>query len=202
MSATFHDAASATPSFAARPHYDPLTIVLHWTTVLLVLSQFVTAFSIDAVPAGLAGTVLQVHRSTGVALWLLVAFRLVWRFTGMRLPPFPAKMASWHIVGVHLSEYSLYALLLLQPLTGMADTLLRGRPFPLFGQEIPQIVMKNHELAVGAHWLHMVGAWTLAGVVGVHAGAALFHQFILGDSVLRSMLPRSRRSAATGIAPR
>lgn len=184
-----HDAAPAAASAFVRPKYDPLSLALHWTTVLLVLAQFATALAIDRIDPTWVKTVLGLHRSTGVLLWGVVAFRLIWRSTAMRLPPFPPTMARWHITGVHLSEYGLYALLLIQPVTGLADTLWHGRAFPLFGQDVPVLVERNRDLAALAHTGHMLGAYILAAVVGLHAGAALFHHFILKDGVLRSMWP-------------
>jgi cytochrome b561 len=173
-----------------RPPYDDLTIIVHWTTLALVLAQFATALSIDQVDPALAGLLLLAHRSTGTALWLLIALRLLWRFTGMRLPPFPPNMARWHVAGVHLSEYGLYALLLAQPMTGLLWSLLRGRAFPLFFWSIPPLLGRHKPLAEVFHSLHLAGAVTLAAVVGLHAGAALVHRFVLKDAILQSMLPR------------
>jgi cytochrome b561 len=188
---------SNTPAGASwrRPPYDDLTILVHWTTLALVLAQFASALSIDQVadPA-LAERLLLLHRSTGVGLWLLIALRLIWRHTGMRLPPFPPNMARWHVTGVHLSEYGLYGLLLAQPLTGFLWSLLRGRAFPLFFWSVPPLLGRHKPLAEAFHQLHVAGAITLAAVVGVHASAALVHRFILKDQILQSMLPRWGRA--------
>lgn len=183
------DAASAAPSAPARVKFDGLTILLHWITVLMVLWQFASALAIDRVAPEDARLWLQLHRSSGVVLWAVVAFRLAWRFTGMRLPPLPANRARWHILGVHLSEYGLYALLLVQPVTGLAETMLRGRPFPLFGVTVPALLARDRTLAEAAHSLHELGAWTLLALAGVHALAALVHHLILKDRVQVAMLP-------------
>jgi cytochrome b561 len=186
----------AAPVSWARPPYDDLTILVHWTTLVLVLAQFASALSIDQVadPA-LAARLLLIHRSTGVGIWLLIALRLVWRFSGMRLPPFPPDMARWHIAGVHASEYGLYALLLSQPLTGLAWSMLRGRAFDLFSWKVPPLVERNRALADLFHSLHVAGAVLLAGLVSLHAGAALFHRFVLKDAILGSMLLKLRRAS-------
>jgi cytochrome b561 len=179
----------------ARPPYDGLTIVLHWTTLALVLVQLASAWLIDHGGSREAGALaLSVHRSSGSALWLTVAFRLLWRLTGMRLPPFPPGMGRLHITGVHLSEYGLYLLLLVQPLTGLADTLLRGRPFALFIWTVPALLVRDKPAAAVAHLAHMAGAWALIALVTVHALAALTHKFVLDDGVLESMIGAARRS--------
>ena len=180
-----------------RPPYDRLTIVLHWTTLALVLVQLVSAWLVDHGGSREAGVLaLTVHRSSGAALWLVVACRLIWRFTGMRLPPFPPAMGRLHITGVHLSEFGHYALLLLQPLTGLADTLLHGRPFALFVWTVPALIARDKQAAALAHLAHMAGAWALIGLVTLHALAALAHKVVLDDGILESMTGgRSRRRA-------
>jgi cytochrome b561 len=131
----------------------------------------------------------MLHRSAGVVVWIVVCLRLIWRRTRMRLPPFPGHMTAFHKFGVHLSEYAMYALLLVQPLTGMADTLLRGRAFQFFGVVVPPLVARDKALAGLFHLAHEAGALMLAAVVLTHAAAGLFHGFVLKDGVLRSMLP-------------
>jgi len=186
-----------TPDDAAdfiRPPYDRLTIFLHWTTLALVLVQLISAWVIDHGGSREAGALaLTVHRSSGSALWLVVAFRLIWRFSGMKLPPFPPTMSRLHIAGVHLSEYGLYLLLLAQPLTGLADTLLRGRPFALFVWTVPALLARDKPDAALAHLAHLAGAYALVALITVHALAALTHRFVLNDGILESMTDGTRR---------
>ncbi len=181
------------PAFI-RPPYDALTIGLHWTTLALVVAQFATALSIDHAPdADTAHLLLTTHRSAGVVLWVVVALRLIWRFTGMRLPPFPPKMGRLHVAGVHLSEYGLYGLLLLQPITGMADSLLRGRAFDIFVWQVPILLGRDKALAHLAHQTHMIGAYALLGLIVLHAGAALVHRYVLNDGVFEAMIGKTAR---------
>lgn len=91
------------------------------------------------------------------------------------------------------SEYALYALLVLQPATGMAHSLLRGRPFDLLGVTVPALLPRLFDLSEQFHELHEWGAWALAVTVGLHGSAALFHHIVLKDDVLESMLPAVKR---------
>jgi len=195
VSANTPDQSIDDPRGSGRPPYDRLTILLHWTTLALVLVQLASAWLIDHGGSREAGALaLTVHRSCGSALWLLVALRLIWRFTGMKLPPFPQGMGRLHTAGVHLSEYGLYLLLLVQPLTGLADTLLRGRPFALFVWTAPALIARDKPAAALAHLAHMAGAWILIALVTIHALAALTHRFVLDDGVLESMTGKRRRN--------
>ena len=186
--------ADVAPPARARPPFDTLTITLHWTTVLVVLILFGTGLLYGAVEGrSWAPPLLQVHRSLGVTIWTLTVFRLFWRVTGARFPAFPASMTPLHQLGARLSEYGLYALLLIQPATGLAQTILRGRPFDVFAWSIPPLVARDLGLVGIFRAAHEIGAWCLFALAGLHAAAALVHHFILRDDVLEAMAPAFRR---------
>ena len=163
-------------------------MAFHWATVLLVCAQFTTAWWFNQ--GGPESTLLlMLHRSMGIATLVVVVSRLIWRHTAAHLPPFPAsmpKIQKWAAQGV---EMALYVLLVLQPLTGLGDTLFRGRAFTAFGMQIPKLMQANKPVAHLLHGIHEFSAWVLLGVIGVHAAAALFHGVIARDGVLQRMLP-------------
>ena len=182
------------PLVRARPPFDRLTITLHWTTLLIVLTLFGSGLLYGHVEErSWAPALLQVHRSLGVAIWTLTVFRLLWRVTGAQFPAFPASMTSLHQLGARLSEYGLYALLLVQPATGLAQTILRGRPFEVFAWSIPPLAARDAVLVGIFRTAHEVGAWSLFALAGLHAAAALVHHFIWRDDVLEAMAPAFRR---------
>lgn len=182
----------------AHGRHQTLTIALHWLTVLLVFGQIGLGILHDQVgDSNIRRDVLTTHRSLGVVIWLLMLGRLAWRLRGMRLLPFPASMSKWHQWGARLSEWGLYGLLLAQPLTGMTATVLRGRAFDLFGIQVPSLMAPLKAWAAAAQGLHTLGAYALASLVLVHAGAAVLHRVIADDGVLDSMLPVPRRGRGT-----
>jgi cytochrome b561 len=179
----------------ARPPFDILTITLHWTTVLIVLTLLGSGLLYGEVEErSWAPPLLQVHRSLGVTIWTLTVFRLLWRATGARFPAFPPSMTPLHQLGARLSEYALYGLLLIQPATGLAQTIFRGHPFAVFTWSIPPLVARDVGLVGIFRAAHEIGAWCLFALAGVHAAAALVHHFILRDDVLEAMAPALRRN--------
>jgi cytochrome b561 len=183
------------PPVRPRPPFDTLTITLHWTTVLVVLTLFGSGLLYGQVEErSWAPLLLQIHRSLGVTISTLTVFRLLWRVTGARFPAFPASMTPLHQLGARLSEYALYALLLIQPATGLAQTLLRGHRFEVFAWSIPPLVARDVGLVGIFRTAHEIGAWCLFALAGLHAAAALVHHFILRDDVLEAMAPAFRRS--------
>lgn len=174
------------------PRFDAITVWLHSIVAVLVLAQFATALSLSHIAPGSIDAVLGLHRSTGLLLWALVAGRLIWRATYMRIPPAPAGMSPLQHLAARTNAYALYVLLLAQPATGLADTLSRAHPFSAFGLTVPVLVAKSRAIYRLAHSLHEAGGWGLAGLVGLHTLAALFHGLVLKDGVLRSMFPGPR----------
>ena len=180
---------------ASPPRFDKATIWLHWITAALVLAQFATALSLDHVEPSHIGLVLGVHRSTGLLLWALTAVRLVWRLSFMRVPPADSARPRLQRLAARANEYALYLLMLVQPATGLADSLFHAHPFPVFGLSVPVLVAKSKLIYKAAHSLHEAGGWLLAGLIGLHTTAALFHRLVLRDGVLQAMLPSFGRPA-------
>ena len=179
-----------------RPSFDGLMIGLHWGTVLLVLALFTSAWLhalAEARQSDFTPVLLQIHRSVGVTIWVVTAFRLAWRLTNASMPPFPAQMTKLHRAAVKLCEYGLYALLLGQPATGLLTTLFGGRPFALFFWRLPPFVPRDEMLRAAFHLSHELGAWALALLAMSHAAAALVHHFVLRDDVLECMAPVMQR---------
>lgn len=184
-----------------RGRFDALTILVHWLTVAAVLFLFASGWGFDLVEGTvLFKPLLMLHRSTGAALWALTLLRFLWRKSFATFPPFPANLSRLMELAAKASEYGLYLLLMLQPLTGLADTLLRGRPFDLLGYSVPALLPRLLDIAGRFHELHEWGAWGLAGLAGTHALAALFHHAVLRDDVLEAMLPLARRRAGIATA--
>jgi|SRR5579872_4510255 len=173
--------------------FDQVSIAFHWLTLALVAGQLTTAFLLITASDGEAG-LLTFHRTMGLVTWLAVAGRLAWRASGAaRLPPFPASMPKLQQLAARLNEYGLYALLLAQPLTGLGDTVFRGRPFTLALWRVPALVHADKPLFHAFHAAHELGAIALLALIALHAAAALLHGLVLRDGVLERMWPWTAR---------
>lgn len=178
--------------------FDHVTIGLHWLTVMLLLIQFTTVWlwgrDADDAPA-----LLSTHQAFGMTIWIVTIVRFVWRHSFACLPPFPAAMPQYQQRLAKVNEYGLYALLLVQPLSGLAMTLCRGRPFSLLGWKVP-VLTPNHGMSHMLHEIHQFGVTALLGLVTLHAAAALFHALILRDGIILRMLPNfvAQRALTSG----
>jgi superoxide oxidase len=171
--------------------FDQISIAVHWLTLVLVAAQFATAWLFNL--GGDVQQLLFVHRSIGILTWIVIVLRLTRRHAFAHLPPFPASMPKLQQRIAKLSEYGLYGLLLMQPLTGLGNTLLHGRAFALFVWRVPAWFAADKAISHLFQTLHELGAWMLLALIGIHAAAALFHGLILRDGVLQRMLPWTSR---------
>ena len=185
----------AVKATAKSDRFDPMSIVLHWLTVLLIIGQFTTAWLHEAVGHGtsLALAILATHRTMGVLTWTVGLARLAWRRRFAYLPPFPESMPKLQQWIAKANEYGLYVLLLVQPITGLGDVVFHGRPFTLFIWQVPALLAPDPAIRSLFQEAHELGAKALLVLIGLHAGAALFHGLVLRDGVLQQMLPLSIR---------
>jgi cytochrome b561 len=184
--------ASTTNISGGNDRFDQVSMALHWLTALLIAVQFLSGWSLGFIDekgaVGLA--ILNAHRNFGALVWLVGVARLVWRHNFAYLPPFPQSMPQWQQKLAKANEYALYVLLLIQPVTGLGRVLLRGHAFVLWFWEVPVLFDRHEDIRHLLVEAHEIGAHVLLAMVGLHAGAALIHRFVLRDGVLQRMLPR------------
>jgi cytochrome b561 len=168
--------------------YDPLTKLLHWVTAVLVLALFALSQIWPFVPSREARGVLELtHISLGVLLALAIVLRIAWRLGwGRRLPHAEPGLPGLAADALHKL---LYVLIVLQVLAGLSKRWVRGRGVGFFGLfDIPPPLTIPPGLRMAVNWVHHWDAWLIMALVAGHAGAALFHHYVIRDGVLRRML--------------
>jgi superoxide oxidase len=178
------------PLYRGLKKHHPLTIALHWGTVLCIVIAVSSVLFRELIGDKFWRMfLLDMHRQCGLLIMLAVAVRLYVRQRhGMAnhmhglpvLMQLAAKGAHW----------MLYATLVALPLLGWAATNAHNLSVRLFGLiPLPWISEVDSEWADTLSDYHALGAWILLGMLVMHVGAALFHHFIRRDAVLWAMLP-------------
>ncbi|NWA82077.1 cytochrome b [Pseudomonas sp. D2002] len=175
--------------------YDRLTRTFHWLTAAVVIFMFASAHIWENLEKGtpLRKGLQSVHISLGIAMALLIILRIVWRvFGGNRL-----KADSHPALNLlaKMAHGCLYLLLVSQIVLGFLFRWAQGEPFNFFGLfPIPAPFVIDHEWRGTLGGLHNNVAWAIILLAGLHAGAALWHHYVLRDGTLRSMLAGSRNA--------
>ncbi|MDW5317574.1 cytochrome b [Rhizobium sp. PL01] len=154
--------------------YSGLQITLHWLIAALVAVQLIfgesMTASVDAMAEGGAAspfdqTIASLHYWFGTAILVLVVLRLFVRLTH-GAPSSPDGIPGWMSFASRITHWIFYALLIAVPVTGLLGFYTDGP----FGD------------------IHAWAKPVFIGLIALHAGAALFHQFWLKDGLLKAML--------------
>lgn len=174
----------------APPGYDPVAKTLHWLTALLLVAQYIVAWTMPAIHRGmkLVGLV-EWHVAIGSGLLIVVALRLIWRLT--HRPPPPAEgVPPWQRQAAAITHWALYALLLAVPITGWAAASARPWVVRAFGLlTLPPILPSGARIGFEIGDYHGgILVWMLFGIAVTHILAALYHRLGPRDTVLSRML--------------
>jgi cytochrome b561 len=184
------------------PRYTLVAIILHWVMALGILALAVIGLAMTHLklePLTLF-QLYQLHKSIGITILLAAVLRLAWRL-GNRPPALPSSMTQFARRLAEGSHALLYLSLFALPLTGWAlvSVSVLNIPTVLYGvvpwPHLPILSTLTDKQPVenALKLIHAYGAWALIALVAGHAGATLHHHFIVGDDVLRRMLPRGRK---------
>ena len=182
--------------------YDRTAKALHWLVVVLLTCQFVSAALLPHIKVDTpVDTVIALHFSLGIVIAIVMAVRLAHRWMHP-VAVAPGDAPAWERVLARASHLLFYVVLIVGPFLGWAAASAHSVPVRLFGLiALPSIAPRKAPWGLLAGDIHGYAMWTLLGLIGLHAAAALFHHFVRRDDVLRRMLPRSqadRRDAYPG----
>lgn len=170
--------------------YGSLSIGIHWLMLLLLAAVYASIELREFFPKGSSPreALKTWHFMLGLSVFFLVWPRLVLHAIGPtpRIEPEPPK---WQALAAKLMHLALYALMIGLPLVGWLLLSAAGKPIPFFGHQLPALIAENKGLAETIKEVHETGGTIAYVIIGLHAFAASFHQFWVGDNTLRRMLP-------------
>ena len=178
----------------ARPHpgdrYSGLSIMLHWLMLLLIIAVYAAIEFRELFPKGSEPreALKMWHFMLGLSVlglvWLRIAARLIWRS-----PRSSLGEPAWRHAVATATHLVLYVFMIGMPVAGWLILSAEGEPIPFFGLELPALVGTNDQLADQVEGIHELGGTIGYWLVGLHAAASLFHQYILRDRTFARMIP-------------
>lgn len=181
-----------------RRRYSPVGLAFHWGVAALVVFQLAWGWRTERLPAGYEKVEAYViHGHVGLLIFGLALLRIGWRL----MVPGPlndADKPGWQSKAAHLTHYTLYACLLLLPLSGWAmlsataPELARAAAGPLpwprfpFGDLSPA---QRWAVELWSQRVHFALVVLLIGLLPLHVGATAQHHVLHRHDVLEGMLP-------------
>ncbi|HZH43661.1 MAG TPA: cytochrome b [Lysobacter sp.] len=186
----------------AEDRWGPVSQLLHWLIVVLIVTMAVLGLTMVELPAGATKVrVYALHKSLGLTVLALATLRLGWRlFAGAPRPL--AGMPPLQRRAAQVTHAALYVLLFALPLSGWVINSSAGFPLQWFGLiDLPALTATDEALHERAEAFHENAFWLLIVLAVAHAGAAFYHHLFLQDDTLRRMLPGRRSAGSTSDAP-
>ncbi|MFL6563446.1 MAG: cytochrome b [Burkholderiales bacterium] len=175
--------------FRARSaRYTGVAKGLHWLLAVLIFGQIAFGWYLQSVPRKTPARTVYVnlHKSTGLMLGLLVLVRLGWRLTH-KAPPLPAPVPAWERAAARASHIGLYACMLVMPTAGYLASNFSKFGVNLFNTVLlPPWGVDDRRLYTVFNTTHVVTSYVFAALIAVHILAALRHLY-LGDGVFMRM---------------
>ena len=171
---------------AAERGYTLPARILHWLTAALVLPQIPLGLLIANFQAG--DFLYDLHKSLGVVILPVVVVRLIYRLAHPA-PPLPQDIPFAQRCAAQTVHWTLYVLLLIQPIVGWIATSAFPAPVLVFGLfELPPIWPADRPLSDRLFAVHRGIGIALGVLVCGHIAAALHHHFMRRDRVLMRMV--------------
>ncbi|EFG77104.1 Nickel-dependent hydrogenases B-type cytochrome subunit [Mycobacterium parascrofulaceum ATCC BAA-614] len=171
---------------AAAPRFALPSRLLHWLMAPMVIAQLLIGVTMVSA-LSYYPVLLAIHRPLGVLILLFALVRLANRLRH-RPPPFLSTMSGAERRIATWSEYLLYALLLVQPVTGWAMLSAARFPVTLAGPlRLPGIAPHNIDVFAVLRECHGAFAFLLFAAFTAHMCAVLFHTLVLRDRLLDRM---------------
>jgi cytochrome b561 len=173
--------------------YNTVAIILHWVTALLILYMLIWGEGLikDQHSGNPPIKALDptLHVSLGLLILILTFARLAWRW--MNPPPADVPMPVWQTTASHALHWAFYAMLILIPLTGIADLqrVINGKHPEFASLTFFNLFPMPHFSMPWFGHLHGLLTNLMWALLGLHVVAALMHQFIDKDKLINRMLP-------------
>lgn len=171
--------------------YDRIAIILHWAIGLALIGQILFGYLLDDLaPRGTPAraTVINLHKSFGIVLGLLVIVRLGWRLRH-RPPAWPASMAAWQQRAALWGHRALYACMLLMPLSGYTASNFSKHGVRFFGMAWKPWGPDLPAVYGFFNGLHEATGFAFTVLIAGHVLAALKHAFVDRDEIFARMRP-------------
>ncbi|HEX8049510.1 cytochrome b [Rhizobium sp.] len=164
--------------------YGTVAISIHWISAILILALLGSGFrAANAMDAVTKAGFLRFHIPVAIIVLILTILRIVWwRFD---LKPLPVKGSpAWQERIARWVHVAFYIVILGMIASGIGMMVLSGAAPAVLGEAGTALPNFTDYPPRAPHGL---GAFLLVGLLIFHAGAALYHQLVRHDGLLRRM---------------
>lgn len=177
-------------TLAASQKYKPVSIAMHWLTVVLMIGIYASITLHEAIPRGnpLRGAMEDWHIYLGFTVFALALVRLGINLR-LSVPPITPRPPMWQLRVTTAMKVYLYVLMLVTPVFGWLLLSGEGEAASWFFIPMPALAAESESLAEFAGEVHELLGESGYLFIAIHALAALWHHYMVKDDTLKRMLP-------------
>lgn len=186
---TAHSPHLSQGAHAPAPRYAGAMIALHWLIAVGIIGLLALGLYMVGLPKGLPlkATLLNLHKSVGLTVFLLVLLRIMARVAFHR-PPLP-PMRPWQRAAARTTQGLLYVAMVGMPVCGYLGSSFNRYGTRFWGMALPKWGWDDAGLRELFFGLHEALGYLLIFLIVLHVAGALKHQLIDRDNLLARMLP-------------
>ena len=166
--------------------YGTISKIFHWLSAAVLIIQIPLGFYlVDMDFSEKRLTVESLHVTLGISIFYLTLFRLIYK----TINPTPLLQNSTFIgqqLIAKLNHYLLYISVLTITISGALKKLYNGEELDIFFSKIE--IKDNFELADIFYEIHIIGNFTLIGLITLHILAVIVHKLFFKENLLKRIL--------------
>ena len=166
--------------------YGTFSKIFHWLSAALLIVQIPLGFYlVDMDFSEVRLTVESLHVTLGISIFYLTILRLIYK-TLNPTPPLQSSIFTGQKLIAKLNHYLLYISILTITISGALKKLYNGEELDIFFLKLE--IKDNFELADIFYEIHIIGNFTLIGLITLHISAVIIHKLFFKENLLKRIL--------------
>ena len=166
--------------------YGTISKIFHWLSAAVLVIQIpLGMYLVDMDFSEKRLTIENIHVAVGISIFYLTILRLIYK-TFNPTPNLNNSIFPGQRIIAKLNHVFLYISILMITISGALKKLYNGEELNMFFFNLE--IQDNFDLAEIFYEIHIIGNYTLIGLITLHISAFIIHKIIFKENLLRRIL--------------
>ncbi len=166
--------------------YGTISKIFHWISAAVLIIQIpLGMYLVDMDFSEKRVTIENIHVAVGISIFYLTILRLIYK-TFNPTPNLNNSIFPGQKIIAKLNHVFLYISILMITISGALKKLYNGEELNMFFFNLE--IQDNFDLAEIFYEIHIIGNYTLVGLITLHISAVIIHKIIFKENLLRRIL--------------
>ena len=166
--------------------YGTISKIFHWLSAAVLVVQIpLGMYLVDMDFSEKRLTIENIHVAVGITIFYLTILRLIYK-TFNPTPNLNNSVFLGQKIIAKLNHVFLYISILVITISGALKKLYNGEELNMFFFNLE--IQDNFDLAEIFYEIHIIGNYTLIGLITLHISAVIIHKIIFKENLLRRIL--------------